>query len=293
MSDALGDLSIVVLSFNRRDALVRTLTELRAHAERGAQVVVVDNASGDGSAEAVREGFAWAELIELPENVAIEGFNRGAERADREFVLILDDDSWPEEGAVERAMATIRADGRLGGVMLHRQHPRTGEFEWPFERIQTPQRGWPDMGCGNLVRLDAWRQVGGYEAAYFLYRNDTDLALKLLGAGWDVAFDPGNRVRHDSPVIRKKTPRWFELSTRNWVWMCKRHGRGFGRVTAIVLGWLWAHRLARWSPVRHWRALKGFVSGLVRRPPRLEDAVRADGSALRRLIALKLRHRGG
>ncbi len=292
MSDSLGDLSIVVLSFNRRDALARTLGELCSTADAGAQVIVVDNASSDGSAGMVGERFGWAELVELDQNVAIEGFNRGAARADREFVLILDDDSWPEAGAIERAMAMMRVDGRLGGMMLHRRHPKTMEFEWPFDHVDSPQRGWPDMGCGNLVRLEAWRQVGGYESAFFLYRNDTDLALKLLGAGWDVAFDPRIRVRLDSPVVKNKTPRWFELSTRNWVWMCKRHGRGLGRVTAICLGWLWAHRLARCSAIRHWRAFRGFVAGVSRAAPGLEESVRADGSALRRLVALKLRHRG-
>ena len=290
MSD-LGDLSIVVLSYNRREALAHTLKQLAPLAERGCEVIVVDNASQDGSAQMVADCFAWVRLLALSENLAIEGFNRGAAQARRTFVLILDDDAWPQEGAIERALTVMRARDDLGGVMLHRLHPSTGAFEWPFDRIDAPQDRWPDMGCGNLVRREAWEQVMGYESAFFLYRNDTDLALKLLGAGWDVRFDPQDRVWHDSPVVRVKTPRWFDLSTRNWVWMCKRHGRGRGRWLAIVMGWLWAHRLAGTSVVRHFRALRGFVVGVVRPPPPLPASVRPDGSALGRLIGLKRRLR--
>lgn len=287
MNADLADLSIVVLSFNRRDALAHTLTQLAPLHDRGCEVIVVDNASADNSPDLVRDRFAWAILLALDRNVAIDGFNRGADLASREFLLILDDDAWPEAGAIERALSAMRARAALGGIMLHRRHPRTGEHEWPFDRVHEPADSWPDMGCGNLVRREAWNMVRGYEPAFYLYRNDTDLALKLLGAGWDVRFDPRDRVLHDSPVVRRKTPRWFYLSTRNWIWMCKRHGTGAGRVLAIVLGWLWAHRLARLSPARHARALAGAMSGVFRPAPPLPADVRPDGSPLRRLIALK------
>ncbi len=290
MSD-LNDLSIVVLSYNRHDALAHTLRTLAPLAARGARVVVVDNASGDGSADMVRERFDWVHLIALDENLAIEGFNIGVRAATGDFVLILDDDAWPEDGSIERALSSMRARPELGGIMLHRLHPRTGAFEWPFDRLDEPVEPWPDMGCANLVRRSAWEQVGGYESAFFLYRNDTDLALKLLGAGWQVRFDPRLRALHDSPVVTVKTTRWFELSTRNWVWMCRRHGRGLVRWQAVVLGWLWAHRLARTSPRRHLRALRGFIAGLVRPYPPLPTSVRPDGTPLARLIGLKRRLR--
>ncbi len=288
---SLDDLSIVVLSYNRHDALAHTLEQLAPLGQRGAEIIVVDNASGDGSPELVGERFPWARLIALDQNVAIEGFNIGARGASGAFILILDDDAWPEASAIEHAVSTMRSRPELGGIMLHRKHPRTNEYEWPFDRLSRPVEPWPDMGCANLVRREAWEQVEGYESGFFLYRNDTDLALKLLGAGWQVRFDPSLRAFHDSPVVTVKTPRWFELSTRNWVWMCRRHARGWVRWEGIVLGWLWAHRLARLSLRRHARALRGFLAGLVRPPPPLPARVRPDGSALARLIALKRRLR--
>src|SRR5690606_34605702 len=101
--------------------------------------------------------------------------------------------------------------------------------ERPFARVlggcSAPRDDWPVMGCGNLVRRSAWQAVGGYEESFFLYRNDVDLALKLLaagGKGGGVWFDPTWVVWHDSPAAapnRRKSLRWFELATRNWIWL--------------------------------------------------------------------------
>ena len=293
-------LSIVVLAFNRREALADTLGSLEHVHRAGGEIIVVDNASSDGTSELVQARFAWARLITLERNLGVDGFNRGAERATRELVLILDDDATPRPGSLERAVAIMLTNPKLGGLMLHRLHPRTGKWEWPFERIDTPQDDWPDMGCGNLVRRQAWQRVGGYEAGFFLYRNDTDLALKLLAAGYETRFDPALVVLHDSKVVHRQKPRWFRLSTRNWVWMCRRHGSGMIALQAIALGWLWAHKLAGLSPRRQAMALVGGISGMVRAHPPLPDGLlpdgqRPDGSALRRLVHLKrtVRYRRG
>ncbi|MCW5754569.1 MAG: glycosyltransferase [Phycisphaeraceae bacterium] len=292
MPDA-ADLTVVVLCYNRRDAVRTTLTHLAPWAQRSAQIIVVDNASADNTAEIVTRDFPWATLHRLERNAGVAGFNHGARSAERPFILILDDDAWPDDLALHHALELMRNTPGLGGVMLHRLHPETGEWEWPGRAVDTPQNAWPDMGCGNLVRRDAWNAVGGYEEAFFLYRNDTDLALKLLGAGFDVAFNPAWHVLHDSPLALRKNPRWFFLSTRNWVWMCRRHGRRGSGVLGVLLGWLWAHRLARSSPARHCSAFKGLLAGLFFAAPRLPPAVQPDGQALRRLITLKRTLRGG
>ena len=122
------------------------------------------------------------------------------------------------------------------------------------------------MGCGNLVRRTAWDRVGGYEESFFLYRNDTDLALKLLGAGWGVWFDPTLVAWHDSPASAAKSLRWFETATRNWVWVCRRHGGALGCAAGVVMGWAWAHRLAGGSLKAHARVLRGAWQGVSQKP---------------------------
>lgn len=280
-------LSIVVLAFNRREAVGETLDALRPISEAGAEVIVADNASADDTSAMVKDRFPWARLLTLETNLGVAGFNRGADLATRDILLILDDDARPDYAGLAEALGVMLDEPAVGGVMLRRTHPKTGLDEWPFDRVTDRRRRWPDMGCGNLVRRDAWIAVGGYEEHFFLYRNDTDMALKLLGAGFDVLYDPSWRVWHDSPTVQRQKPRWFRLSTRNWVWMCRRHGRGLTTLRGVFLGWAWAHRLAGASLARQWSALRGAIEGLIARPPPLPESVRPDGSALGSLLKLK------
>ena len=276
-------LSVVILSFNRREALRRTLTELRAQGlHDSAQIIVVDNASTDGSVEMVRAEFPTVDVLALTQNTGVAGFNRGAERARGDMLLILDDDAWPEAEALVGALETLRTRPATGAVALLPRHPVSHAEEWRHAGI--PQARWPVMGCGNLIRTDVWRAVGGYEEGFFLYRNDTDLALKLLAAGFDVWFDPGWVVWHDSPAATAKSDRWLNLATRNWVWLARRHGRRFSKRIGAVAGVVWAMRLAGWSPRRQWLVARGAWTGVWCPPPRVPAACHVDGKAFRDLV---------
>ncbi len=281
-------LSIVIVAFNRRDALARTLREVLALplVTRGnAEIIVVDNASADATAEMVARDFPSVRLVLMPTNTGIEAFNAGVRTALGALVLILDDDSWPGDGALEGAMDLLAREARVGGVAMIPVHPATKVPEWPF--ATAPARGWPFMGCGNLVRREAWEAAGGYDAAFFLYRNDCDLAMKLLASGWDVAFDPAWIVWHDSPAATRKSERWLELATRNWCWLCRRHGRGLPRAKALALGVARALVLAGVSPRRLWKVARGTWAGTARPVPPTPSAVRPDGSALARMLRIR------
>lgn len=282
-------LSVVILTRNRIDKLSHTLRMLEGdEVGRACEIVVVDNASTDGTPAALQREFPRVRVVPTGSNLGVEGFNRGAAASTGQAVLILDDDAWPDTGALGGALDILARRPDVAAVTLHRQHPATQAYEWPFGRIASRTPRWPDMGPANLVRRSAWDAVGGYEKGYFLYRNDTDLALKLLGAGHEVLFAPECKVWHDSPIARTKTSAWLFRSTRNWVWLSRRHGRRGSGLVAILMGWLWAHKLAGLSPAKHIAAFRGLLAGLVSRPPRLETSVKPDGRALKRLVLLKL-----
>jgi GT2 family glycosyltransferase len=281
-------LSIVILSYNRRDALRRTLKELCAQGLNGpkAQVIVVDNASSDGSGLMVRDEFPEVELVELRDNIGIAGFNRGAGRATGDMLLLLDDDAWPQASGLDAAVQLLQAHAEIGAVSLLPKHPTTGAPE--FRHGARARGRWPFMGCGNLVRLDAWRKVGGYEERFFLYRNDTDLGLKLLGAGYDVWFNPEWVVWHDSPAAAEKSRRWLHLATRNWGWMARRHGRRLSRMLGMAAGFAWASRLAGISPARQWAVMRGVWEGTFQPAPPVPAACVVDGAAFRELLKVQI-----
>ncbi len=286
-------LSVIILSYNRRAALQRTLTELHAQGlfDRG-EVIVVDNASADASAAMVQQEFPQARVVPLHNNIGVAGFNRGVAAARGDMLLILDDDAWPEAEALTAALAILRTRPATGAVALLPRHPGTGREEWRHGGV--PQARWPVMGCGNLIRTEVWRAVEGYEESFFLYRNDTDMALKLLAAGFDVWFDPAWVVWHDSPAANAKSDRWFTLATRNWAWLARRHGRRTSRFIGMLAGFAWACRLAGFSPRRQWCVLRGVARGILERPPTVPQACHVDGKAFRELVKRQVggrRHR--
>lgn len=297
-------LSIIILSYNRWSALRATLERLLGRSGEGGpppraaaqgpasspHIIVVDNASTDGTPARLGEVFPEVEVIALDANRGAGAFNIGAARCTSDLLLILDDDAYPDPEALEAAMAHLAQRPGTAAVALHPRHPASGQSEWGFaRRLRGPQDDWPVMGCGNLVRRKDWERVGGYDDAFFLYRNDVDLAMKLLAAGRNVHFDPAWTVWHDSPAGAggRKSLRWFELAMRNWVWLCRRHGRGPSKVAALASGWLWAHRLAGFSPRAHLRVLCGVARGWFERPPVLPEICRRDGRAVRRLLQLR------
>ena len=278
-------LSIVIVAFNRKEALLRTLARLHdTEPMASAEIVVVDNASADRTAQAVREAYPGVRLVELPENTGVAAFNRGVEAATGENVLILDDDSWPDATALALALELLAERDAVVGVALHPRHPDGGRSEWPFARtVYAASSAWPIMGCGNLVRRSAWQRAGGYCEDYFLYRNDTDLALSLgtLGEVW---FDPSWVVWHDSPAAARKGERWCHMATRNWLWMARRHGRGAAHALAW-LGVLRAFRLAGLRPAAIRAVARGVIEGVMEPFPAIEASNPAGWKAL---MALRL-----
>lgn len=320
---------IVVLAYNRSDAVLATLAHLTLDAGvRSENILVVDNASSDGTPAAVAERYPQITVHALDRNTGVEAFNLGVEHiaglfarreARLDHVLILDDDARPEPEALASAAALLDARPDLDAVTLVPRHPRAGAWEWPLARALgdagLTTDAWPAMGCANLVRLSAWRRVGGYEPAYFLYRNDTDLALKLLapkkapapaeaGAEDDappppmapvsgVHMNPAWVAWHDSPAAARKSDRWHRLATRNWIWTARRHARGADRVRGTLFGWLWAHKLAGLSLPRHVATLRGAIEGLTSSAPGLPEGVVPDGRAYGLLLAFQLAARRG
>lgn len=286
-------LSVIVLSYNRKDVLRRTLGHLRAILPTitgESETIVVDNNSTDQSAEMVAADFSDVRLLRLPENVGVAAFNRAAEIAKGDFLLILDDDAWPDGPSLQAALDYLRPEDDVhASIALMPVHPATGVVEWPF--LDRPQTYWPFMGCGNLIRKSAWDHLGGYEESFFLYRNDTDLALKLLGSGLECDASPDWIVWHDSPHAARKSDRWLELATKNWVLLARRHARGWRLPFAIVLGWLSSCRHAGLSLHRLRLVTRGFLAGVRTSVPSWRHADSNTGSDFANLLRIQLRGR--
>jgi GT2 family glycosyltransferase len=281
-------LSIVIVGYNRPSALARTIRSLREDATTTrARVVVAVNAGG--AVADVPDCCAGAdEILRMEANIGVDAYNRGVERVSTPFTLILDDDARPAPGVVAAAIQALECDAGTAAVALHPLAGPDLRSEWPFARASdTGRTDWPLLGCGHILRTEDWRRVGGYESAYFLYGNDTDLALKLLGGGRGVLFRPEWVVWHDTCTAFARPDAWFRLATRNRVWTARRHAGAWWPLAA-ALACADSHRRAGLRLAAHWLAHRGAWAGFARTaPPHVATA--GSRRAYRTLLSLSAR----
>jgi GT2 family glycosyltransferase len=223
------ELSIIVVSYNTRALLARCLTSLAAAAhETGQEIIVVDNASGDGSAEMVRRDFPGVRCIA---NVANVGFARAVNQGIRvsrgEFLVLLNSDAEAAAGSLDGLAAFLRAEPAVGAagpqIRLPDGRPSNSCFRFPslfrpylnvralrwvagdsFGLAYPPAApllanggavDWLSGAC-LVLRRKALDQVGLLDEHFFMYFEDTDLCRRLHGAGWSVWYRPQIHVFH-------------------------------------------------------------------------------------------------
>ena len=221
--------SAVLLSFNRRDATARVLDTLDA--QGGVDEVIVVDASSDGTAEMVR-ARGGVTLLE-PGDLGVAGRNVGAEAARHELVLFLDDDCYPEPGAVDVLIAAFQANPRLtvaaglvrdvdwdGNVLIVDQ---PGSFDW---FLRSGVRGDPPEGIpayffaegACLVRRDAFLAAGGFYAPFFFTVSELDAAMRIAAAGGEVRYFPRAPFSHLKAGERGSFARALHHRVRNQLW---------------------------------------------------------------------------
>jgi GT2 family glycosyltransferase len=224
--------SAVILSHNRRERLVRVLDEL----ERLGNVdeVIVADSGSDGSAAEVEARGGRVRLLRVPD-MGAAGRNLGAAEARNEYVLMIDDDSYPLPGAVERLAAALDANQRLGVAagLVRDVDPDTGEtvqstelgsFDWWLRRGRdgVPGEGFDvyffaEGGC--MVRRTPFLDSGGFFAPYFFTLSEIDATMRLAAAGWESRYFPDAVFDHLRPLAHKRpSARTLRLRTRNNLW---------------------------------------------------------------------------
>ena len=207
--------SIVIVSYNTRDLLRACLESIGVHCPE-AEVIVVDNASDDGSAQMVRDLFPTVQLVVSPTNQGFAGGNNlGLSHTHGEFVVLLNSDTVLEDDSLTRCVDWMRAHPELGAASprlvggdgqpqrcFHRFPSLRDELRKAFRRPLPPLAGDRDpegwlAGTALVVRRAALDGVGGrLDDVFFMYWEDADLSARLRKAGWDVAPFPKGYIRH-------------------------------------------------------------------------------------------------
>lgn len=216
-------ITVVIVTRNRCAQLLRTLERLRA-AMPLEQVLVVDNASSDGTPAAVRAAAPGVGLIALKDNVGAGARNVGIEAAGTPLVAFCDDDSWWAPGAIERAAGHFAPHPRLG---LLAARILVGDDERLDPTCEAMARGpvaheapgpivHGFVACGAVARRDAVLEVGGFEGRFGIGGEEALLAMDLAAAGWTLVY-ADDVVAHHHPESGPRPGRSRRI-VRNDLW---------------------------------------------------------------------------
>ncbi len=215
--------SVVIATRDRRAELLRTLERIAALPEQP-HVIVVDNGSSDGTAQAVAATFPSVELVALARNIGAPARNIGVRVAETDFVAFADDDSWWAPGALRRAADLLEASPRLavlqGRILVGPEERLDPACAAMAASPLPPEPGLPGppllgfVACGAVVRRDAFLGVGGFDALLFFLGEEELVAQDLAAQGWALAYAPDVVVHHHPSPARDAAGR-RRRQTRN------------------------------------------------------------------------------
>jgi GT2 family glycosyltransferase len=240
-----NDLTVIVPSWNTCELLLACLDSLEPVARAGAQVIVIDDASGDGSAEAAERAAPWAEVVRLANRRGFTAVvNRGWEGVTRPFVLLLNADARLEAGCASALLAFLREHPDYAAAApLHRNtdgtlqrgcmaFPRLATALWfatPLERLFPNSRelrryflrDWDHEGerdvdqppaSALLLRRSVIGDGQPLDGAMELFFSDVDLCRRLRGDGWRLRYLDRAQVTHargaSTGQLTDFVPRW-------------------------------------------------------------------------------------
>ena len=210
-------MSFVIATFNRRHVLLKTLRHVQGCGLPASdfETLVVDNASSDGTADAVAAAFPRVRVIRLDANRGPCAKNMALRQASGEFVVFLDDDSYPEVGSLWQMIRHFQNDPKLGAAVFTIHLPN-GSRECS---------AYPDVciGCGTGFRREALDEAGGLPEDFFMAAEEYDLSLRLLGSGWSVRTFGDLHVTHLKTQTSRFPSRIARLDARNNVMLAMRY----------------------------------------------------------------------
>jgi N-acetylglucosaminyl-diphospho-decaprenol L-rhamnosyltransferase len=259
-------LSYCVVNTNGRDHLVRCLDAIARTHPSGVdhEVLVLDNASDDGSADLVRERYPDARLIALDRRAGkAENDSTLLKDAHGEYALLLNEDAELQDGAAAALIEALRADPRaaIAAAQLLDPQGRAQPTAWRLPGVTTALAqatfthkrfvvedggivGWAQSSA-MLVRGEAARQVGYLDPDFFVYSDETDFQKRLNDAGWHALLVPEAKAIHHEQLstdLSAASRRIVEFHRNRDRYMRKHHGPVAALVVRVLTAWSYAVR---------------------------------------------------
>ncbi|MEM7731333.1 MAG: glycosyltransferase family 2 protein [Pseudomonadota bacterium] len=224
------EITVIMVSYKTRDLTLRALETLHATTKSAFNTILFDNASDDGTAEAVAAKFPDVDVIASPKNLGFaKANNLAVQRADTEWLLLLNPDTECHAGAVDNLLAfskshpeagitggrTVFPDGSLNiascwmritpwstfcnATGLRALFPKSEVFNseaigaWPRDSVREVDIV---VGCFLMIPRALWERLGGFDLRYFMYGEEADLCLRAKALGYRPMITPDAQIMH-------------------------------------------------------------------------------------------------
>lgn len=225
-------ITAIVLNYNGRELLAPCLDALLASDCQGLSILLVDNASSDGSVELARQAYPGIEILSNPANYYFSrGNNEGLRLAlgrDADYLFVLNNDTLIDPGCLSRLAEFMESRPEAGAcqpLLCFMDRPDLAASAGI--RLGIAGKAW-DLACGEpaaslgdrpfqilgatggamLLRAEAVRRCGMFCEEFEMYFEDVDLSLRLREAGWEIWCVPLARVLHECSATTNRTGAW-------------------------------------------------------------------------------------
>jgi hypothetical protein len=269
----------VILNTNRREDTLAALESLAGNDYDNQRIIVLDNASNEGSVEAIKERYPAVQVISLEQNLGYAGNNNvgiaAAVAQGAEWVFVLNEDTILAPDCLKRlveAGESLPQAGIVGPMVYHFDEPQviqsagglmgadwqawhSGQNEPDHGQFPAPRLVEWISGCAIMVRRAVIEQAGMLDARFFYYYEETEWCLRARKAGWNVYHCPQARLWHKGVQRNYQPgPNVTYYATRNRLLLLAKH-RASPRAWLTALAQT-ARTLLSWSLRPRWREMR-------------------------------------
>ena len=207
-------ISVAILTWNRKEQVLRAIRSVFEQSYPPDEVVVVDSASTDGSTEAILKEFPTVKVVRLHRNLGCpEGRNIALANCKGDVIFSLDDDGWLASNTLELCVQKFQSDETIGIVGCRIVPPEQASTETVCNIEETVTSKF--SGGAAAHRKETFISAGYYPSDFFRQAEETDLALRIIENGYEIVRCPQAIVYHERPPANVVPQKHYFYSTRN------------------------------------------------------------------------------
>lgn len=221
--------SIVIITWNRLQDIKLTLGELKKIIYPNYEIILVDNGSSDGTVEYVMEQHPDVRTVRLEENIGIGARNIGMLKARGEYIVLLDDDSYPLPDTLTKMVEKFERDGALSVVAFSLIDsgglPITGKFDkfTDAPEVDGGRDSWYFYSCGAGLKKEHLETSGLLQSKLFFGHGEEELSLRIIDSGGKIRYYPDTIAVHRETNVNRPLARFAYYSVKNCFYLYFHH----------------------------------------------------------------------